>query len=415
MTPSYEHLSDGAMLQTLNSNTTFEAYQRAKVGAQRVRGGMYWKTQGDYEYLVRTTADNKQTRIGPRSPQTEAIFASFMERKEQAEGRLASLSEALGEAERLNRAQRAGRVPNIVVELLSRLDKERLSEHFTVVGTHALYAYEAAAGVRIVPSALATQDVDLLWDARKRVSFVTDLARTEDQSILRILQRVDKTFERKDLSNETAVNAQGFEVDFLRREQQQDDPHPWRFSQDEGDLWPVQARRAGLLTEAPRFSTPVIALNGSMAMMQTISPGAFVDFKRWLAQAPDRNPLKRQRDERQAEIVSEMLTKGILMEQHAPTITEASRATRSEEQIRAEILALGLNLRGTSGEDAHRYVGQVVAATEFHVAQDIGRKNAVIHDVRSLSEQPRVGDMLDIQFRNGKGQISKEPGKSRER
>ena len=32
-----------------------------------------------------------------------------------------------------------------------------LAQHFVVVGTHALYAYESAAGVRIVPGALATR------------------------------------------------------------------------------------------------------------------------------------------------------------------------------------------------------------------------------------------------------------------
>lgn len=68
----------------------------------------------------------------------------------------------LKEAERLNKAVKAGRVPNMVVALLQTLDEAGLEQHFAVVGTHALYAFEAAAGVRIVQGALATQDVDLL-------------------------------------------------------------------------------------------------------------------------------------------------------------------------------------------------------------------------------------------------------------
>lgn len=315
---NYLPVAEGAALQIINSNTVFEAYLRAKNDAQSVRGGMYWKKQGQYEYLVRTSLDNQQKRLGARCAETETIYEAFMARKQAAERRLASLKEVLDEAQRLNRAQRAGRVPNVVVALLQRFHDEGLSQHFTVVGTHALYAYEAAAGVRIVPAALATQDIDLLWDARKRVSFITDLAKTEDQSVLRILRRVDPSFQRKELRAETAINARGFEVDFLRRERHGDDPHPWRFSADVEDLWPVQACRAGVLTDAPRFAAPVIAVNGSMAMMNTISPATFVTFKRWLASnAPDRQNIKRQRDQRQADLVQMMLDEGVLLEQHA--------------------------------------------------------------------------------------------------
>jgi hypothetical protein len=112
---------------------------------------------------------------------------------------------------------KAGRTPSIVVSLLQTLEDARLGQHFTVVGTHALYAYETAAGVRIVQGALATQDVDLLWDARKRVRFITDLGRL-DLSMLGVLQRADASFQRKEGQNETAINAKGFEVDFLRRQ-----------------------------------------------------------------------------------------------------------------------------------------------------------------------------------------------------
>ena len=98
------------------------------------------------------------------------------------------------------------------------------------------------------PGALATQDVDLLWDARRRVRFLADMARL-DSSLLDVLRRADRSFERKEDQLETAINARGFEVDFLRRQPQDDDPHPFRFSDDEGDLWPVQARRAAGLQQ----------------------------------------------------------------------------------------------------------------------------------------------------------------------
>ncbi|MEO6623459.1 MAG: GSU2403 family nucleotidyltransferase fold protein, partial [Burkholderiaceae bacterium] len=262
---------------------------------------------------VKTMRDNRQHRVGPRSPETEGIYTEFTTRKRQAESRLQSLRAAVGEAERMNKALKAGRTPALVVRLLHTIEDAGLSAHFTVVGTHALYAYETAAGVRIAPGALATQDVDLLWDARKRVQFLTDLKRV-DASMLRILQRADPSFKRKEMQNETAINDKGFEVDFLRRMTQGDDVHPFRFSADEDDLWPVQAVRASVLTEAPRFEHMVIAATGKMANMSTIDPATFVEFKRWMAkEAANRPEPKRRRDLRQAEIVQTLLDKGLLI------------------------------------------------------------------------------------------------------
>lgn len=234
-------------------------------------------------------------------------------RKRELEARLKSLRAALTDAERLNKALKAGRVPSVVVSVLQTLEDAGLGQHFTVVGTHALYAYETAAGVRIVQGALATQDVDLLWDARRRVRFITDLGKL-DSSMLGVLQRADATFQRKEGHAETAINAKGFEVDFLRRQPEGDDPHPFRFSDDEDDLWPVQAVRASVLTNAPRFDHVVISATGRMALMRTIAPESFVEFKRWMAaKVPQRLESKRRRDLRQADIVQALLDEGLLM------------------------------------------------------------------------------------------------------
>ena len=278
----YIALPDNAARQVIDSATVFSEFVRVKGQASGYAGGMYWKRQGDYEYLVKTQADNRQRRIGPRSTDTEKTYTEFTQRKRELEDRLKSLRAALTDAERLNKALKAGRVPSLVVSVLQVLEDAGLAKHFTVVGTHALYAYEAAAGVRIVQSALATQDVDLLWDARKRVRFITDLGRLET-SMLKVLQRADATFVRKEGQNETAINAKGFEVDFLRRQ------------------------------PAPQFDHVVISATGRMALMRTIAPKSFVEFKRWTAANVTQRPeAKRRRDLRQAEIVQGLLDDGLL-------------------------------------------------------------------------------------------------------
>lgn len=310
----YLPLPENAVRQGIDSTTVFTEFRRVQAQARPYAGSMYWKREGAYEYLVKTRPRRRtQERLGARSDQTEQVFADYHSRKLALESRLASLQEALTEAERMNKALKAGRTPNLVVAVLQALEDAGLSDHFTVVGTHALYAYETAAGVRIVQGALATQDVDLLWDARKRVQFMSDLQHL-DASVLSVLKRADRSFERKEGQNETAINARGFEVDFLRRQPVDGDPHPFRFSDDEGDLWPVQAIRASVLTTAPRFEHPVIAVNGRMAMMRTISPQVFVEFKRWMGErAPQREEVKRRRDRLQADVVQELLEQKLLV------------------------------------------------------------------------------------------------------
>ena len=220
-------ISDNAARQAIDAATIWVAYLEASAAAKPYASGMYWKKEGAYEYLVKTLSGNKQQRLGPRSAETEPIFETFHSRKKPTEVRLSSLATALDEAQRQNKAVRAGRTPEIVVGLLNAWREAGLEKHFRVVETHALYAYEAAAGVRIIPGAMATQDFDLLWDASRRVEFLVNLQR-DAGSVLAVLQRVDPSFRRRDeaLKNESAINDKGFEVEFLLRENEVDDVHP---------------------------------------------------------------------------------------------------------------------------------------------------------------------------------------------
>lgn len=306
------HLPDNASRQWIDSSTIFQELQVSKSKAKPYAGGMYWKKQGDYEYLVKTYRDNRQQRVGARSAETELIYQEFSSKKAAIEARLGTLRMSMKEAERLNKALKVGRAPALLIDILQALEDSGLADHFTVVGTHALYAYETAAGVRIAQAAMATLDVDLLWDARKRVQFLSDMGKW-DGSVLSVLQRADRTFVRKEGQNESAINATGLVVDFLRRMQEGDDPHPFRFSADEDDLWPVQAMRASVLTSAPKFESVVVSSTGRMATMKTIAPQTFVEFKVWLAEkAEGRDPIKRRRDQRQAGIVQKLLDERLL-------------------------------------------------------------------------------------------------------
>lgn len=305
-------LPDNATRQAIDSFAVFQEWLRAVEQARRFTGGMYFKREGEHEYLVKTLPDNRQQRLGRRTPETEATYQAFTEGKQQAESRHKSLTEALREAERLNKALKVGRVPNVVVSVLNELEAAGLGPHFTVVGTHSLYAYETAASVRIAAGALATQDVDLLWDARKRVQFLGTMDKL-DSSVLKVLQRADPSFRRMDNQLESVINDKGFMVDFLRRMAVEDDPHPFRFTDDEGDIWPVQAQRAEAFLNMPRFEQAIVSVTGRMALMRTISPAVFVEFKRWMSSLESRPAGKRRRDVLQADIVQRLLDEQLLV------------------------------------------------------------------------------------------------------
>jgi hypothetical protein len=300
-------ISDSAARQSIDAANVWAEYLRARAAAEPYAGGMYWKKEGAYDYLVKTLTGNKQERLGSRSAETEHIFATFHARKKATETRRSSLTAALDEAQRQNKALRAGRTPAIVVKLLNAVREATLEKHFRVVGTHALYAYESAAGVRIAPGVLATQDVDLLWDASRRVQFLVDLRR-DAGSVLAALHRVDPSFQtRGDALNESAVNDKGFEVNFFRYENEVGDIQSFQYSDNERDPWSVQARRAALFAQSTLFSQPVISATGKMATMNTIDPRTFVNFKCWMASLEDREVAERRRDALQADIVQEML------------------------------------------------------------------------------------------------------------
>jgi hypothetical protein len=300
-------IGEDARRQLIDAQAVFTAWEDAGKTAAEVRGGMYWKRQGETEYLIRTSPRNTQKSLGPRSDETVSIFEKFIARKERSEKRFSDLTQELERHQRMNRALRVGRAPRLLVDILNKLAKSGLSEYFTVVGTHALYAYEAAAGVQFGNvDALATRDIDLLLDTRKRLSFMAQMGQL-GSSMLELIKKVDSTFEIRQDQKYTAVNSKGFEVDIIRREATEGDPHPLRLTDVEGGFYAVQANKAGVLLDGPRFSSMIVSVSGHMARMNTISPLAFVRFKRWMAEQPDRDPMKRRRDKLQADLVEELV------------------------------------------------------------------------------------------------------------
>jgi hypothetical protein len=301
-------LDENQLRELVNAKGIWRAFTQARREAKEVRGSMTWKTVGEGTYLIRHSASGAQKSLGPMDDRTKAMHDTFQQRKGPAEERLKALKDRLEEQRKLNRVYRVGRVPSVVVRALAALDAADLADKFMVIGTHAIYAYETAAGVRAVSNAMATRDLDLLFDASKR-AFATTLERSGARSLIGVFKKADPSFRVMPDQLQTAVNDDGFEIDVIRRKAAAGDPHPMRMSDEEDDFWAVQIDSGDQLATGRKFEHLVVAVNGEMATMRTIHPLDFVRLKMQLSAKSDRDPLKAPKDRLQAEVVQEMWDK----------------------------------------------------------------------------------------------------------
>lgn len=316
--------NENQLRQYTDAAAVFGAYSRAVKEADSVRGSMFWRELRGVTYLIRTSAAGAQRTLGADSEQTRAIHAKFISRKERVEQSRKSLALKLEEMRKLNRVYGVGRTPQVVVSLLQSMEKAGIAEQFMTVGTHALYAYEAACGVRVGTEALATRDVDLLYDTRQHVAFVTTMKRL-DSSLIDIFRKADKTFRVRPDQLQTAVNDDGFEIDLIRRTAIDGDPHPLPMSTKEEDLWAVQVASGNQLVSGRRFDQMVVSTRGEMALMRTVHPLDFVRVKNTIAASRQRDPLKRPKDALQAQLVQHLWDE-YLMHLHRDAAPGESRA-----------------------------------------------------------------------------------------
>jgi hypothetical protein len=304
--------------QSIDAESVFTALEQATLEAKNYRGSLFWREVNATKYLIRAVTADSQKSLGPLNSENAGAVAKFQQRKEAVESRVKSLKAELMTHQKVNKAQRVGRAPDILISTLNAIREADLEDHFLVVGTHALYAYETMAGVMFPDNAMATQDIDLLFDTRKRLKFFTQIKRL-DKSFLQVLQKADKTFRIREDQLYTAVNDKGFEVDVVRRMvKDTEDPHPLRLSDDEDDFWAVQISMGSKLLGARPFKQIVTSSLGNMARMNTVHPLDFARLKHQLGKQIGRDPQKAGKDLLQAKLVEN------LVEDHLPHLGKES-------------------------------------------------------------------------------------------
>lgn len=316
-------LNDNQRRLFINSVQTFDAWRDTAAHYAHYKGGMAWKTVSTKQYLYRILDRSGRAKsLGVKSPETEAIYNEFVSAKANLATRIKSLEEKLAEQARFNRAGRIGRLPNVIGEIVGQLDAHHLLGHnLIIIGTNALYAYEAMAGVLLEDEYIATTDVDLLWDSGARIKLATVEGEMDFAGIMPLLKRADKSFEIVKDTPFRAANKDGFMVDLIR---QTPNP-PWKDEPDrffENDLIATDIWNMKWLLSAPRVEQTVICENGRPARMVVPDPRAFALFKLWLSSSDERQPVRKRRDHHQAMAVF------ALVEQYLPQFPLSAEALK---------------------------------------------------------------------------------------
>jgi hypothetical protein len=310
----FQELNGDQRRESVNTQQRFAAYREAEARNNGYRGSMGWKKIQGRDYLVRSyyakSGVRRQTSLGLRSKETEATKLEYDRGRKDAQSRLKDLQAVIARQSAINRAIGLGRVPLAGAKIIRSLDQAgMLGSGIRVLGTNAIYAYEAATGVHIDPGLTATEDIDLLFDARQSLSFIAD-EDVSQPSLLRLLKTTDAGFRRSSSRKFQAANRDGYLVDLIKPLR---DP-PWTKEKesvgaDKEDLLAAEIEGLSWHESAPSFEAVAIDERGEPCRIVTTDPRVWAAHKLWLSKRKDREPAKKRNDAAQARAIGQLVAK----------------------------------------------------------------------------------------------------------
>jgi hypothetical protein len=338
----FNELNNEARERLIDVQQRAEALRESSASLrQRFAGSMAWRARNGHDYLYRRRGAIERS-LGPRSEATERAHLAFTTGKAALTETVEGLRRTLAGMTRVNRAMGLGRVPAKVGRILRRLDEAGvLGDQACIVGTNALFAYEAKAGVRFNADLLATGDVDIALDARRNLTLA---GRLMPERLLGLLRSVDKTFTASRRGHFSAFSADGLLVDLItpepRNVMRAQPPRKRRLGAARtDDLLAVEVPRLEMIVDAPRLGVVAVAEDGLPCWIAAADPRWWAAHKLWLGSLADRDPLKRQRDRDQALAVATMLAQAWgeadLSDQALASIPAALRPALREAFVQA--------------------------------------------------------------------------------
>lgn len=308
----YQKVTGDSLRNLLDASQVWEAFADAvSLLETRYRGNLRWRNINGKEYLYRIFDSRTEKSLGPRSEETEAIFAAFQKGKQETEERKNGLQEKVAWFARVLKASRLGQCTTVAGKILRRLDQLALQDKtFTVVGTHSLYAYESMAAIRFASDLRSTGDLDLLWDTKSRLRLAGQIP---PEGLFGVLQKADKSFAVLSQAPFRAVNKEGFLVDLLREPGNPFFGKSPRSITKDDTFVSVEARGQEWLLSSPKVRTIIFDEQGIPAPIVAVDPRAYALHKFWLSSRLDRDPAKKQRDLQQSKALLEVIEKELAL------------------------------------------------------------------------------------------------------
>ena len=288
--PVVSPFSDEQTRALVNLETRYQVWMDAYRMSAALPYDLRRKDIGGRAYLYEITDRSGNGKsLGPWSPEREAMFTAYRERKQAAKDRRDASRAALDETCRLCRALRVPMLASEAGAILREADRRALlGSHLLVVGTNATVAYALEAGGAIHGLPDETQDFDLAWSATAATA--VDAA---GQTVWAMLKAVDPTFTINSERTFQARNAKAYEVEILVAPSRAgtmsrtDQPRPVPLPEQE---WLLRGRTVDRV---------VLCRDNAPARVVAPDPRWFALLKLWMSVQAKRNPLKRAKDLKQ--------------------------------------------------------------------------------------------------------------------
>jgi len=299
----FSEYSDDQRKTYINSQMQYESYLEKKIRFDKsFRFRMGWNKAQGKEYLFKECLDTKKrVSLGRKDEKTLEIFSVFKKQKEELKSTLKKSKELLIKNEKINKFTKISRVPNILVDFFRKINELGLDDKVLIIGTNALYCYEAYCGVFIEEEHLATFDIDVFNKRDKKIS-VALREKLPQKTIKSILLDVDKSFTKSKEASYRFVNDDDIVVEIItpikKKEQKSDSFSGVLNLEIEGTKW---------LESSKLHKQMLIGQNGKCAFVSTIAPLEYAIYKKWLGEHERKDLMKKQRDIKQSWLVTKLI------------------------------------------------------------------------------------------------------------
>jgi hypothetical protein len=297
----------------INTQQIFENWEDEKRILEQNKGSMsYSLTHGDYYLYKEQRINRKNVRkcLGPKSEENDKVLEKFNAMKKMAKERAFSITEAIEKQAGINAGYRLGRVPKLTAQVIRKLHQAGAMESGCfVLGTNAMYAYEALMGVKFEQDIMSTGDLDILVDTRRKLQLIVP-DNQESITLQDIVMSADKNFMKNARRPYALTNGKGFDVEFIKEAESP----PWKDSKyplSADDIVPATIHQLSWYINAPKVNAIALDERGYPLRIVTVDPLYFAVYKMFMSKEDERNPIKKIRDALQAQhLVQAMLMSG---------------------------------------------------------------------------------------------------------